>query len=291
MTTPEPLRAVTADEVDAFWRDGVVCLRSIMPSDWLRRMETPIDETIVDPTVTTDMSAMGGDLAAGLGAKVLVDERTPDADRGSFRSGVDHWRVHPEFAAFATTSPLPEIVASVLRSDKVNLYEDSVLVKEPGTAERTAFHQDQAYFHVDGSQVCTTWVPLDRVTRETGAVGYIRGSHEWDRTWRPNFFVTTETLPDTEGEVVPDIHAALDDYDVVFFDVEPGDVTIHHARTLHGAEANRSTTTRRRAISVRYCGDDARYHLKPGAPRKPHHEAVTDGAIVDHEACPVVWPR
>ena len=25
----EPLRAVTADEVEAFWRDGVVCLRGI----------------------------------------------------------------------------------------------------------------------------------------------------------------------------------------------------------------------------------------------------------------------
>ena len=291
MTTPAPLRPVTDDEIDTFWRDGVVCLRSIMPAEWLDRMAGPVDETIVDPAVTTDMTEMGGDLAAGLGATVLVDERAPTGTpRGQFRSGVDHWRVHPDFAAFATESPLPGIVAALLRSDKVNLYEDSVLVKEPGTIERTAFHQDQAYFHVDGRQVCTTWVPLDPVRRETGAVGYVRGSHEWDRTWRPNFFVTTETLPDTVGDVVPDIHAALDDYDVVFFDVEPGDLTVHHARTLHGAEANRSATLRRRAMSVRYCGDDARYHIRRGAPLKPHHETVSDGYVVDHEACPVVWP-
>ena len=286
-----PLRSVTADEIATFWRDGVVCLRSIMPGDWLERMAGPVDETILDSAVTTDMSAMGADLAAGLGATVLVDERPTRVPRGQFRSGVDHWRTHPDFRAFAVESPLPEIVATLLRSAQVNLYEDSVLVKEPGTVERTAFHQDQAYFHVEGTQVCTTWVPLDPVTRETGAVGFVRGSHEWDRKWRPNFFVTTESLPDTDGDVVPDIHAVLDDYDVVFFDTDPGDITVHHARTLHGAEANRSPTRRRRAISVRYCGDDARYRIRRGAPLKPHHHEVTDGAPVDHEACPVVWPR
>jgi ectoine hydroxylase-related dioxygenase (phytanoyl-CoA dioxygenase family) len=67
-------------------------------------------------------------------------------------------------------------------------------------------------------------------------------------------------------------------------------MTVHHARTIHGADGNASTNIRRRAISIRYCGDDARYYLRKGVPRKPHHEQVVEGDVLDHADCPVVWP-
>ena len=141
---------------------------------------------------------------------------------------------------------VPGVVAELLGSDQVWLYEDSVLVKEPGTVERTHFHQDLAYFHLDGDQVCTVWVPLDAVDAENGAVRYVRGSH-LDRTpRRPNLFVTTDTLPGTEGEAVTD---ASGDPALIGFDTQPGDIVVHDARTIHGAHANRSTTRRRRARS------------------------------------------
>ena len=57
------------------------------------------------------------------------------------------------------------------------------------------------------------------------------------------------------------------------FTTGPGDVVVHHARTLHAAGGNRSTT-RRRAISVRYCGDDARVLVRTGAPLKAYQHGV-----------------
>jgi ectoine hydroxylase-related dioxygenase (phytanoyl-CoA dioxygenase family) len=207
---------------------------------------------------------------------------------GGFVSGVDHWRTRPEFRAFAADSPLPAIVAALLRATKVNLYEDSVLVKEPGALERTAWHQDLSYFHVAGEQLCTTWCPLDAVGPETGAVRYARGSHRSDAVYRPNLFVSTMPIPGTDGEAVPDIDT-LPDADIVTFTTEPGDVVVHHARTLHAAGGNRSSTTRRRAISVRYCGDDARVLVRAGAPKKAYQHAVVDGAVLDSPDCPVVW--
>ena len=71
--------------------------------------------------------------------------------------------------------------------------------------------------------------------------------------------------------------------------MQPGDLTVHHCRTLHGAAGNASPTMRRRALSVRYCGDDARYRIRRGVPRKPHHAEVADGDVLDHPDCPVVW--
>ena len=281
------MREITDEEIETFWNDGVVCLRGVIETELLDRMAAPVDASLRSPAVA-DLSAM----------RALLNENDgihqPDpaasaggAPRGQFLAGTDHWRIQTEFLEFASRSPLPAIVARLLHTTRLWLYEDSVLVKEPGTLEATAYHQDLAYFHLDGEQVCTTWVPLDRVDAESGAVRFVRGSHR-DRTqFRPNYFVNALPIAGSEGEVVPDFNGSSD---LVSFDTEPGDVTVHHARTIHGAHGNRSAMRRRRAISVRYAGDDIVYRKKPGAPLKAHHADLVENEPLRAPACPQVWP-
>ena len=285
-----PLRDVTDAEIEAFWRDGVVCLRSILPAELLAPMVQPVEDALVS-TAMADLSEMGDALASG-GVDRVVDGAVDGlgVPRGHFKGGTDHWLQQSEFLDFAVRSPLPAIVSALLRSSTVRLYEDSVLVKEPGTQERTAFHQDLAYFHLTGDQICTTWVPLDTVTADTGAVRFVVGSH-LDRTeYRPNLFVTTMALPGTEGAEVPDYDELKGEARIISFDTEPGDLTVHHARTIHGANGNASATRRRRAISVRYVGDDARFTTRVGAPAKAHHSAMRDGDELTVDGFPSAWP-
>ncbi|CAM8622461.1 COG5285 Protein involved in biosynthesis of mitomycin antibiotics/polyketide fumonisin [Acidimicrobiia bacterium] len=286
-----PTRAVTQDEVATFWRDGVVCLRSILPVELLESMAEPIEEALVS-SATTDLSEMADALESGAGAARNVDELVvaSGGPRGHFKAGTDHWLLQQEFRDFALRSPLPEIVASILRSDEVRLYEDSVLVKEPGTQEKTGFHQDMAYFHLDGDLVCTTWVPLDIVTAETGAVRFVVGSHLDNTKYRPNMFVSDLAMPDTEGAEVPDYDKVVGQARIISFDTSPGDLTVHHARTIHAASGNMSRTQRRRAISVRYTGDGTRFKLTTGSPTKEHHSALSDGDFLDDASCPLAWP-
>ncbi|MFN8027227.1 MAG: phytanoyl-CoA dioxygenase family protein [Acidimicrobiia bacterium] len=283
---------ISHEDIETFRRNGVVCLRGVMPPEWLDRMTGPLDAALTS-SATADLSQMADDLSAGAGATRLVDERVAAAGtpRGHFLAGTDHWREQPEFLDFALHSPLPAIVAALLGSEQVWLYEDSVLVKEPGSQEKTAWHQDMAYFSLAGDLVATTWVPLDRVTAETGAVRYVAGSHR-DRTrFRPNTFVTDVSFGADDAVDVPD-------YDderfaggarIVSFDTEPGDVIVHHARTIHGAGGNASASTRRRAISVRYAGDGTTYAPAPGG-AKAHHDTMRDGDPLDPVACPLAWP-
>jgi ectoine hydroxylase-related dioxygenase (phytanoyl-CoA dioxygenase family) len=285
--SPAPQRPVSQDEIDTFWRDGVVCLRQIISFEWIERMAQAVDEWLGSPECL-DYTTFGTDVAEAAGAAVMVDV---GVRRGHFYSGLDHWMMLPAFRQLATASPLVEICAHLLRSDKLNLYEDSILVKEPGTLEKTAFHQDISYFHAEGHQICTSWLPLDPVTIESGALQFVRGSHLWKAKYRPNFFVTDLMMPDTEGDMVPDFHKDTRRQEILSFVTEPGDLTVHHARTIHGADGNASASTRRRAISVRYCGDDARYRMRKGVPQKPHHATMDEGQILDHPACPVVWPQ
>lgn len=248
-----------------------------MPVQWLALLEEGV-ERYLHSQERFSLTQFGFDLAGS-------SERA----KAHFYGGTDHWKSDDACRRFACTSPLPQIAAQILKATRVNLYEDSILVKEPGAGEPTAFHQDLAYFHVDGSQICTTWTPLDPVTSETGALQFVRASHLWKKLYRPNFFVTTLPLPDTDGEEAPDYHRSFHSAEKISFDTMPGDITVHHALTLHGAFANQSATKRRRAMSVRYCGDDARYRLRRGAPRKAHHNEVRDGDLLDHPDCPLVW--
>jgi ectoine hydroxylase-related dioxygenase (phytanoyl-CoA dioxygenase family) len=262
---------ITAADIDAFHRDGAVCLRGVLAPEVIAALDQPVEDAIA--------GAQSADLSALAGAP---------ADRARFVAGVDHWRHQDALRAFACDSVLPQLVAALLASTNVYLYEDSVLVKEPGAAERTHWHQDLGYFHVTGTQLCTTWCPLDAADLATGAMQFVRGSHTWPALYRPNLFVTTEPIPGTEGEPVPDLQR--DDVEIISFALEPGDITVHHARTLHAAGPNTSSTRRRRAISVRYCGDDARVRVRPGAPLKPEQRKLRDGDALGGDVHPQVWP-
>jgi len=254
-------------------------------------MAKPIEDALVGSTMA-DLSEMADALEAGSGAARLVDESVvaSGVPRGHFKGGTDHWLIQPEFRDFALRSPLPEIVATLLRSDEVRLYEDSVLVKEPGTQEKTSYHQDMAYFHLDGDLICTTWVPLDVVTAEVGAVRFVVGSHLDATKYRPNMFVSEMSIPGTEGQEVPDYDTMIGEARIVSFDTVPGDLTVHHARTIHAASGNRSRTKRRRAISVRYTGDGTRFKTTPGSPTKAHHGSLADGDLLSDDCCPLAWP-
>lgn len=268
--------------VDDFWRDGFVVLRDVIDPDVVSAMADPIARAI--SSSSTDLTELGSIVTPG---NVLTDPNvSSNGNTGRFVAGTDHWINDPDFANFACATVIPQIVAQILRSESVWLYEDSVLVKEPNTAEETAFHQDLSYFHVSGDQICIVWVPLDFSSPDTGAIRFVKGSHLDQTSYRPNWFVSDEPMPGTKGERIPRIPAEA----VIDPTLSLGDVTIHHARTLHGASANRSPDQSRRAISIRYCGDDARYHIREGAPLKPHHTTIREGDPLTHERCPKVWP-
>ena len=283
----DPTRSITQSEISSFASDGVVHLPDIVEKDWIELLNLSLQQMLNDPKMFADLTALSSDLNETQSLAALTEN---EIKGGRFLSGVDHWKEDKNFAAFAKISPLPSIVAKLMNSKKVYLYEDSVLIKEPDTAEETVFHQDLGYFHLEGESICTVWAPLDHVDHETGSVVYLRSSHKNKKVFKPNWFVVNEPLPDTKGKDLPNIEIDDKKLDLVRFDTKPGDLVVHHALTLHGAGANSSAARQRRAVSVRYCGDDSTYKIRPGAPKKPHHENIRTGEpVVDHPDCPLVW--
>lgn len=293
-----PLRRVTQAERESFARDGVVHLKAILPPCWIDYLAKTLDACFDDenPTVTgADLDyRMFADVAAQLGGKVLNDN--PDLQsRGRALIKTDVHHVRPDFYFFAHFSPLPSIVADLMHAERINLYEDQIFLKEPGSGIRTAFHQDASYFHVGGETCCVCWSSPDVVDRENGAMGYVRGSHMWGKIYQANLFASSTPMPGSEGDIMPDIEANEAAHDIVYIPSRPGDVIIHDYRTLHGAIGNTSATRGRRAASIRYTTDGAYFTFRKSAPAAANalrdYSRYKDGDSFGADDFPQVWPR
>lgn len=111
---------------------------------------------------------------------------------------------------------------------------------------------------------------------------FLAGSHkgEW---YLPTTFLSEQAkwFPEGSLSTVPDIDADPSSFELLQWEVEPGDALAFHMLTLHGSKG---TTDTRRAFSVRVMGDDMVH-----APRawRTSPECVGTRA---HLACPSIWP-
>lgn len=314
-----PLRPVTEEEIQKFERDGFVHLKKILTDDWVELLDRTIETLAVNPSgqvidfTTLGMMAESAATPATLVAdgewkdpkkrawaspsamanNILREDIAVDnASRGHFMSITGVFRRCGPINELVCNSPVPGIAAALMRSKKVYVYDDQVLLKPPHTLEKTAWHQDNGYDHVTGEQLLGVRIPTTKETMEMGPVGYLRGSHKDGVIYKVNYFISDVGSERDTGAPVPHIEEHEQDFDVEYCLPEPGDIVVHHLRTLHGAGGNRSKTTARKAITIRYAGDDARFVYRPYAPPQDvFHLKHGDPLDLDPEHHPAVWPR
>ncbi len=255
--------------VETFDRDGVVVLRGVF-ADWVDRLRDAVDEIIAKkrPSAVNHAEGTGG----------------------TFLHDADVWRDNATIRDFEMSSVALEIARALTGAHQLHLYGDHLQVKEPGSPDaRTPWHQDEPYMRAAGGQMMSIWVALDRVTAETGAMRFVPGSHKWGSIYRPVRFAHGEEFAiDRFAESVPDIDGNPERYPVVSFDLEPGDCTVHHVRMLHSAGGNKSLTVRRRALVVRYAGEDVRYVMPNKQALRSANPRRAPGEPLDAEEFPLV---
>ncbi|MDP3458960.1 MAG: phytanoyl-CoA dioxygenase family protein, partial [Hyphomonas sp.] len=200
----------------AFDEDGVVCLRGVLTSaetEHLRRAVTRqlaglntsstgydfeaiarqvwVPGTNVETGAASrfDMTRMKEMVRADAQARPLM-EAEETGGVGMFFYDVAAWKHDRGVREVAFDSALPEIVSLLMDAAYVNFWEDTTFVKAPRTRQKTAFHQDLAYFQIAGDQCVVVWIPLDPASLENGVMQYVRGSHRWGETYAPNVFVS-----------------------------------------------------------------------------------------------------
>ncbi len=261
---------VTDAMVDAFLRDGVVFIPGLLRKH-VADLADDVEANIANPSP-------------------LNRAYQPEDGSAPFFQDYCNWQQYPAYRAAITDSVMAECAARLMQSRTARIFHEHVLVKEPGNSMKTPWHQDQPYYLVDGRQSVSLWIPLDPVPRAV-SVEYVAGSHKWGRAFRPQRFDGTALYLGDSSEIVPDVEARREDWPVVGFEMAPGDAVAFDFRTLHGAPAN-FTSNRRRAISFRWVGDDARFAKRKGRTSPPFPAlSFEDGAPFEGPDFPVIWPR
>ncbi|MEX1105483.1 MAG: phytanoyl-CoA dioxygenase family protein [Ilumatobacteraceae bacterium] len=255
-----------------FWRDGAVCVRGAFTAEQIDLARTAID------AVLADLSPRA--------------KRASATDDGAFIEDFCNWQRIGEMEAFIRTSGAAAIAGELMgAAEQVRLYHDHVLVKEPGTRQRTPWHQDLPYYNVDGRQNISMWCPVDPVSRAS-SLQLVAGTHlgPW---FMPRTFLDGQAkwFPDGSLAELPDIDADPERFRILAWELEPGDAVFFHMLTLHGS-AGVEGPNRRRVLSVRFLGDDMVHAPRRWVTSPPFpglEGELADGAPLDHPLFPVLW--
>ncbi|MEM1397621.1 MAG: phytanoyl-CoA dioxygenase family protein, partial [Pseudomonadota bacterium] len=165
------------------------------------------------------------------------DGATPAAGR-RFYSADMIWLDNDIIRQFVLSPRIAKICADLLGVDKIRLYHDNLLSKEPGCG-RTPWHYDDHHFPLASNDVVTAWIAAQAIPKRMGPLAFARGMSTWELV-RDIEFNKRDTSYDRE------VAAAFDRADIEVDDsaFAIGDVSFHHNLSFHTAGPNLTGTSR-----------------------------------------------
>lgn len=194
---------------------------------------------------------------------------------------VNIYHASAPFAALVRHPQIAAEIAQLTSARQVRLWHDQIQFKPAETGGVNMWHQDWPYWRIlDAPHQVTAWVALDDVDPDNGCMSMVPGSHRWGNNIDFLHKLTAfDALPaEFEGRRIVAQPCP----------VRRGEVHYHHAMTWHGSPANRSGRPRR-AIALHYMTEQTRYVASGDHPMK-QFVTVPDGAMLEGDAFPLVWP-
>jgi non-heme Fe2+,alpha-ketoglutarate-dependent halogenase len=119
-------------------------------------------------------------------------------------------------------------------------------IKEANNPAFVSWHQDSTYWGLDRPDVVTAWVALTPSNKANGAMAFIPGTHTSDQIPHRDTFAKNNLL--TRGQ---EVAVDVDESKAVTIELEPGEMSLHHVRLVHGSPPNPSAD-RRIGFAIRY---------------------------------------
>jgi ectoine hydroxylase-related dioxygenase (phytanoyl-CoA dioxygenase family) len=281
--------SITEDDIRRYERDGAVLIRGALDPDTSRLIEQGVEETY--RAAATRSTIIDG--ADGQG-------RTVVRDYASLTSAT--------LRALLADGLIGRIGATIMRTSAAHLVLDQIFYKTQGPIVPTPWHQDTPFLRVRGDSLIRLWFPCDYSPREI-TVQVVRGSHRWNVVYNSavNSRMSSVANPGAERTVVgdsslpqpPDVHGYRDSFDILSWEVAPGDVVAFQGNMLHGADGHPGHDKPRRALAVLMGGPELRYHVPRGkafpSPGRMQglveKDDIPDGAPIGEysAAFPICW--
>jgi ectoine hydroxylase-related dioxygenase (phytanoyl-CoA dioxygenase family) len=266
------VRAITEEEIAAFHANGWVRLDGLLSRELT-------DELLMQAKIvmsTPDDGAAAARTADGQARRVAGVKQVVDVGAWHDRRRLAVEGKEP-FASVAFSPQLGADVQKLMRREVGIRYRTDYLAckmpaGQPGSA-RTHWHQDIRFMPHDRAGTVNVWIALQEVTPAQGSLRFLTRSHiEGLAGWADDLSTERQDIFD-RYEISPPLH------------LRPGDATIHHSYTIHGAPEN-ATTKPRWTYVVSYFPTDVRY---TGMPSPEHDElGLAVGEPIEHDRFPLV---
>lgn len=166
---------------------------------------------------------------------------------GPIGSNMRH-KVHLLFTWAAELVRHPRILDAVedLIGPDILCWTTNFFIKEANNPGFVSWHQDATYWGLDPDDVVTAWVAFTEVTPANGYMQVIPGSHKIDQLPHVDTFHKDNLL--SRGQ---EIAVEVDKSKAVGIALQPGEMSLHHIKLVHGSDPNR-TNDRRIGLAIRY---------------------------------------
>ncbi len=247
---------IRPDDIAAYQRDGAVVLRGVLDAQALALLEAGVEEAYCNRGHRHSIVRT----ADGTGETLV--EQYPSQNSTSLGALV--------------ASGLPgEIAARMMGTPSAQLVLDQIFYKSAGPIAPTPWHQDTPFLRVRGDQMVRVWLCCDASPADL-TVQVVRGSHRWNVVYNTRTMASSPVLSERKGEfeagqlgdaylpLVPDVASQKDSFDIMRFDVHPGDALIFQGNMLHGADGRVWCDHPRRAFASLWGGPELRHHRSEG---------------------------
>ncbi len=207
---------LTPKQIRDFDSNGVIKVPAAISPAWVDRLLTVVDKQLQHPSQWANDGNQG------------ARENRMFTDRYQ-------WKVNSEIEAYIRLTSVAKLAAQAMQSLTARFYFDHMIVKEPNTASPTPWHQDIPYWPFWGKKICSTWVSLTQTTVAESAMEFVAGSHKNGNYYKPEAFIDGEDNPNAKwqkggtGAAIPKIETSREEFNIVGWDVEPGDAIMFSA--------------------------------------------------------------
>ena len=125
-------------------------------------------------------------------------------------------------------------------------WSSTFFIKEARDPGFVSWHQDSTYWGLDPADIVTAWVALSESTAENGAMRVIPDTQKLEQIAHRDTFAADNLL--TRGQ---EIEVDVDEGQAVMLQLQPGEMSLHHVRLIHGSDPNPSAK-RRIGFAIRY---------------------------------------
>ena len=126
------------------------------------------------------------------------------------------------------------------------VYHTTMWIKDPGTPQYIAWHQDGTYFYLDPPLHVTAWVALSDASVAAGCMHVLPGTHRLD--WLEHADDTNPNNLILRGQAIYD---RFDGETGVPMAVAAGEMSLHHTRLVHCSHPN-NAADRRMGFGISY---------------------------------------